>query len=86
VLLGDRNTIPARMLAERLATTTGKIGLVSIHLKILSETEATPILIRLFDKVTLPVAESSPALPETSAEDRAEHKARNPPPRTVITT
>jgi hypothetical protein len=72
VLLGDRNTIPARMLAERLVTTTGKVGLVSIHLKTLSETEATPILTKLFDKVTQPAAELSTAVPDTGAEDRAQ--------------
>jgi hypothetical protein len=57
VLLGDRNTVPARLLAERLAATTGKISLVSIHLNTISDTEATPILIKLFDKVTQPVAD-----------------------------
>ncbi len=52
VLLGDRNTITARMLAERLANKTGKIGLVSVHLKTVSETEANPLLVKLFEKVT----------------------------------
>lgn len=52
VLLGDRNTIAARMLAERLAAKTGKIGLVSVHLRTVSETEATPVLVKLFDKAT----------------------------------
>ena len=52
VLLGDRNTVMARMLAERLATKTGKIGLVSVHLRTVGETEATPVLIKLFEKVT----------------------------------
>ena len=52
VLLGDRNTIMARMLAERLAAKTGKIGLVSIYLKTISETEASPIIVKLFEKVT----------------------------------
>lgn len=52
VLLGDRNTITARMLAERLAAKTGKIGLVSVHLKTISETEANPLLMKLFEKVT----------------------------------
>lgn len=68
VLLGDRNTIPARMLAERLAATTGKIGLVSIHLKTVSDTEATPILIRLFDKVTQPAAEPNAATSKNHGE------------------
>jgi hypothetical protein len=52
VLLGDRNTTTARMLAERLAAKTGKIGLVSVHLKTISETEANPVLMKLFEKVT----------------------------------
>lgn len=52
VLLGDRNTTTARMLAERLASKTGKIGLVSIYLKTVSETEAAPVLMKLFEKVT----------------------------------
>jgi len=52
VLLGDRNTIIARMLAERLAAKTGKIGLVSVFLKTVSETEANPVLMKLFERVT----------------------------------
>ena len=52
ILLGDRNTGITRMLAERLASKTGKLGLVSIHLRTVSETEATPTIIRLFDKVS----------------------------------
>ena len=52
VLLGDRNTITSRILAERLAEKTSKIGLVSIHLKTISETEANPVLVKLFEKVT----------------------------------
>lgn len=52
VLLGDRNTTTARMLAERLAAKTGKIGLVSVYLKTVSETEANPVLMKLFEKVT----------------------------------
>ncbi|MCW3980041.1 MAG: hypothetical protein NWF11_01030 [Candidatus Bathyarchaeota archaeon] len=53
VLLGDRNTTTARMLAERLAAKSGKIGLVSVHLKTSSETTAAPLLIKLFEKVTV---------------------------------
>ncbi|UCE96143.1 MAG: hypothetical protein JSV51_00605 [Candidatus Bathyarchaeota archaeon] len=52
ILLGDRNTTTARMLAEHLASKTGKIGLVSIHLKTVDETKANPILMKLFKKVT----------------------------------
>jgi hypothetical protein len=60
------------MLAERLATATGKIGLVSIHLKTVSETEAAPILIKLFDKVTQPARESSTSSPKRGGDDRIE--------------
>ena len=52
VLMGDRNTTTARALAERLAAKTNKISLVSIYLKAISEGEAAPILLRLFEKVT----------------------------------
>jgi len=52
VLLGDRSTTTARMLAERLASKTGKIGLVSVHLRTVSETEASSALVKLFEKVT----------------------------------
>jgi hypothetical protein len=55
------------MLAERLATTTGKIGLVSIHVKTLSESEATPILIRLFNKITKPEVDA-PTAEQTKSE------------------
>lgn len=50
ILLGDRNTILSRMLAERLAAKTGKIALTSVFLKATVEREAAPILIKLFDK------------------------------------
>jgi hypothetical protein len=52
ILLGDKNTGTARMLAERLASKTGKVGLVSVYLRTVSETEATPAIIRLFDKAS----------------------------------
>jgi hypothetical protein len=54
ILLGDRNTILSRMLAERLASKTGKIALTSVHLKVTGEREAAPILIKLFDKTMKP--------------------------------
>jgi len=50
VLLGDRNVIVARMLAERLAAKTGKIALASVFTKTLAEREAGPIFVKLFDK------------------------------------
>jgi hypothetical protein len=52
VLMGDRYTTTARMFAERLAAKINKIGLVSIYLKTISEGEAVPVLLRLFEKVT----------------------------------
>ena len=54
ILLGDRNTILSRMLAERLATKTGKIALASVFLKATAEREAAPILLKLFDKALKP--------------------------------
>ena len=54
ILLGDRNTILSRMLAERLASKTGKIALASVYLKVTAEREAAPILIKLFDKTMKP--------------------------------
>lgn len=50
VLLGDRNTMIARMLAEILAQTTKKMGLVSVFTKTVNEQEAAPILKELMDK------------------------------------
>ena len=50
VLLGDKNVILARMMAERLAAQTGKIALASVFVKTLAEREAGPILLKLFDK------------------------------------
>jgi len=51
VLLGDRNMIVARMLAERLAEKKGKIALTSVFIKTLAEREVGPIFLKLFDKV-----------------------------------
>jgi len=50
VLLGDRNVIVARLLAERLAHKTGKIALTSVFAKTVAEKDAGPIFLRLFDK------------------------------------
>jgi hypothetical protein len=51
ILLGDRNTILARLLAERLAAKTRKIALVSVNIKTVEEKEAGQILMKLTDKV-----------------------------------
>jgi hypothetical protein len=51
ILLGDRNIMIARVLAEMLAQNTKKIALVSVFTKTVSEQEAAPILRKLMDKV-----------------------------------
>jgi hypothetical protein len=51
ILLGDRNTVTARMLAERLASTSKKLALVSVFLKTVRDTEANRTLLRLMNKV-----------------------------------
>jgi hypothetical protein len=57
VLLGDKNVILARAMAERLAAKTGKIALASIFVKTLVEREAGPVLLKLFDKTIKPKEE-----------------------------
>ena len=56
VLLGDRNVIVARLLAERLAQKTGKIALASVFAKTMAEKDIGSIFLKLFDK-TLKVKE-----------------------------
>jgi hypothetical protein len=51
ILLGDRNLMIARILAERLAQNTKKMALVSVFTKTVNEQEAAPILRKLMDKV-----------------------------------
>jgi len=50
VLLGDRNTIAARLIAERLAHKTGKIALASVFAKTVAEKDVGHIFLKLFDK------------------------------------
>jgi len=50
VLLGDRNTIIARLLAERLAQKTGKIAVASVFAKTIGERNAGTIFLQLFEK------------------------------------
>ncbi|MCJ7613462.1 hypothetical protein MUO71_01670 [Candidatus Bathyarchaeota archaeon] len=50
ILLGDRNIMVARVLAELLAQQTKKIGLASVFIKSVSEQEAAPILRKLLEK------------------------------------
>lgn len=49
VLLGDRNIMVTRLLAELLAEKTKKISIVSVFLKSVNEQEAAPILRKLMD-------------------------------------
>jgi hypothetical protein len=49
-LLGDRNVMVARLLAERIAQKSNKLALVSVSVETLSEMEAGPILLRLVEK------------------------------------
>ncbi len=51
VLLGDRNIIIARSLAELLSQKTKKISLVSVFTKSVNEYEIVPIFRKLMDKV-----------------------------------
>ena len=50
ILLGDRNVIVARLLAERLAEKTGKIALTSVFAKTVAENNAGSVFLKLFDK------------------------------------
>lgn len=58
ILLGDRNVIVARFLAERLAHQTGKVALASVFAKTVAENDAGRIFVRLFDKLMKVKAES----------------------------
>jgi hypothetical protein len=51
ILLGERSTLLARILAERLAAKTRKIALVSVNIKTTDEKEAGQILMKLTDKM-----------------------------------
>ena len=51
ILLGDRNMMITRVLAELLAKKTKKIGLVSVFIKTVNEQEAAPILRKLMENV-----------------------------------
>lgn len=51
VLLGERNAILARLVAERVAALTNKIALVSVFLKTLSEQRAGQAFIKVLEKI-----------------------------------
>jgi hypothetical protein len=59
ILLGDRNTITARFLAEQLAKKTGKIALASVFAKTTSEREAGSVFLKLFEKTLKEEKESA---------------------------
>ncbi|MFB0567818.1 MAG: hypothetical protein ACETVM_04470 [Candidatus Bathyarchaeia archaeon] len=50
ILLGERNTLIARLLAEQLAKRTESIALVSVFAKTLTEKEASSVFLKLFIK------------------------------------
>lgn len=50
ILLGERNTLIARLLAEQLAKRTERIALVSVFAKTISEKEASSVFLKLFEK------------------------------------
>jgi hypothetical protein len=50
ILLGERNTIIARLLAEQLANKTKRIALVSVFARTLTEKEASTVFLKLFEK------------------------------------
>lgn len=50
ILLGDRNTVVAKLLAERLAHESKKMALISVYLKSFDEKTAWPILLKLVEK------------------------------------
>ena len=51
VLLGERNRMVARLIAERLAALTGKLVLVSVFIRTLDEAKAGHLFIKLLEKI-----------------------------------
>lgn len=66
ILLGGKNATIARILAEKMASKTGKVALVSVYLETIDESMAGPILARIVDKVIARKAEESEVQPEPS--------------------
>lgn len=50
ILLGEKNIIIARLLAEQLAERTERIALVSVFAKTITEKEAGSVFLKLFKK------------------------------------
>ena len=51
ILLGDRNSLTSRLLAERLAQRTGKIALTSVFAKTINDQQASKVFFKLFEKI-----------------------------------
>lgn len=51
VLMGERNMVITRVLAEHLATAFNRIVLVSTHLRETKESEVGPVLLRLVHRL-----------------------------------
>ncbi len=51
ILLGDKNSMSARMFAEYVAATKSKIAIVSVYLQTFNEIQAQSIFRKLIDKV-----------------------------------
>ena len=69
ILLGGKNATIARILAEKMASKTGKVSLVSVYLETLDESVAGTILARLVDKVMGRRVEESGGRREASGAD-----------------
>jgi len=72
VLLGSKNATLARIFAERMASKTNKVALVSIYLETLEESVAGPILIRLIEKIQSKKAEKEETKTEAEKVKEAE--------------
>lgn len=57
VLLGDRNSVSARMFAEYVAAKKGKIAMVSVYLDRIGEMQAQAFFMHLIEKVLRAEAE-----------------------------
>jgi hypothetical protein len=66
ILLGDRNFLIARIIAEHLSKKTQKIALVSIALRTVNEADAGPILLRLAEKIMKTSQETTQTAEKTS--------------------
>jgi len=72
ILLGGKNATLARIIAEKMASKTNKVALVSVYLETIDESMAGPVLVRLVDKVMSKKAEESEAKMETGGVEGVE--------------